>query len=425
MQHLYSVIKSVDSTIQVGLYACSAPNSDPNSVWGTSTPIGSEANTPAFTAGIMDSYYPGDSYCDWWGVDVYSKDVLGVYSSVNDYYNQCNYLNYHSGKPFVIGETGCWWAWYPDETEEATFVSQLLHFMAVHNDRIKSFFWYDLAGAVQTQDFQEGLVNHQEAYDAYKNVVNGNSAFIDTLNSAATYTLTINSAVGGSMTPAPGTSTQNSGTQITARLSVNTGYFFNYFDVNGSIETSNPYIFNILEDTVITPVIGSLGSLGDNSSVIIPVMAVALGSVGVPQGDVVEATVHLGATKEVSSWELKLQNWTGKYSPTGAYPLNVGQDGYICIGRGSNCPQLITTRTESVKFDSTPSEHYVTVSGRCWGEKLFRENVTNNYSGYKGETIVKDLLDHYSGISHVRSSVELVVNTDTTFTDLAVQDTAV
>jgi TctA family transporter len=29
---------------------------------------------------------------------------------------------------------------------------------------------------------------------------------------------------------------------------------------------------------------------------------------------------------------------------------NVGQDGYICIGRGANVPQLITTRTESVKF---------------------------------------------------------------------------
>jgi hypothetical protein len=160
-------------------------------------------------------------------------------------------------------------------------------------------------------------------------------------------------------------------------------------------------------------------------SVDIPKMTIALGLVGVPQGDVVEAKVHLGATKEVSSWELKLQNWNGKYSPNGAYPLNVGQDGYICIGRGSNVPQLITTRTESIKFDSTPSEYYVTVSGRCWGEKLFRQNVTNNYSGLKGEAIVKNLLDYYSGLSHVRSSVELVENTDTTFTDLAVQDTAV
>ena len=156
-----------------------------------------------------------------------------------------------------------------------------------------------------------------------------------------------------------------------------------------------------------------------------PVLTIALGSVGVPQADVIEALVHLGATKEVSSWELHLQNWNGKYSPNGTYPLNVGQDGYICIGRGVNVPQLITTRTESVKFQSSPSEHYVTVAGRCWGEKLFRQTVTKDYSGFKGEDIVKNLLDYYSGLSHTRSSTELVENTDTTFTDLKVQDTQV
>lgn len=156
-----------------------------------------------------------------------------------------------------------------------------------------------------------------------------------------------------------------------------------------------------------------------------PALTIALGSVGVPQTDVTEALVHLGATKEVSSWELLLQNWDGKYSPNGAYPLNVGQDGYICIGRGANVPQLITTRTESIKFQSTPSEHYVRVAGRCWGEKLFRQTVTKDYSGFKGEDIVKNLLDYYSGISHVRGSTELVEDTDTTFTDLKVQDTQV
>ena len=37
-------------------------------------------------------------------------------------------------------------------------------------------------------------------------------------------------------------------------------------------------------------------------SVDIPKLAIALGAVGVSQGDVIEARVHLGATKEVSSW---------------------------------------------------------------------------------------------------------------------------
>lgn len=156
-----------------------------------------------------------------------------------------------------------------------------------------------------------------------------------------------------------------------------------------------------------------------------PVMTIALGSVGVPQADVIEALVHLGATKEVSSWELRLQNWNSKYSPNGTYPLNVGQDGYICIGRDANIPQLITTRTESVKFQSSPAEHYVTVAGRCWGEKLFRQTATKDYSGSKGEGIVKDILDSFSGLSHLRGSTELVENTDTTFTDFKVQDTQV
>ncbi|MCJ7768687.1 hypothetical protein MUP79_09895 [Candidatus Bathyarchaeota archaeon] len=156
-----------------------------------------------------------------------------------------------------------------------------------------------------------------------------------------------------------------------------------------------------------------------------PNLTIALGSVGVPQGDVIEARVHLGATKEVSSWELLLQNWNGKYSPGGTYPLSVGQDGYICIGRGNNVPQIITTRTESVKYESSPSENYVRVSGRCWGEKLFRQVVTKVYSNQKGEAIVKDLLDYFSGISHNRSGQELVENTSTTFSLLEYENTPV
>ena len=160
-------------------------------------------------------------------------------------------------------------------------------------------------------------------------------------------------------------------------------------------------------------------------SVDIPKLAVVLGSVAPPQGDVIEARVHLGATKEVSSWELLLQNWDKKYSPSGTYPIIVGQDGYICIGRGANCPQIITTRTESVKYESGPTENYVRVAGRCWGEKLFRRVVTKTYSSQKGEAIVKDLLDYFSGLSHVRNAIELVEDTDTTFSKLEYENTPV
>jgi hypothetical protein len=161
-------------------------------------------------------------------------------------------------------------------------------------------------------------------------------------------------------------------------------------------------------------------------SVEIPKCAIAFGSVAPPQGDVIDLRVHLGCTKEVSSFEVLLQNWAKKYSPGGTSPINVGMDGSISIGRGANVPQIITCRVEKVQCESpTSTEHYIRVSGRCWGEKLFRKVVTKSYDNQNGEAIVKDLLDYYVGLSHVRDSTELVENTDTTFTHLEYENSPV
>jgi len=160
-------------------------------------------------------------------------------------------------------------------------------------------------------------------------------------------------------------------------------------------------------------------------SVEIPKCSIAFGSVAPPQGDVIDLRVHLGCTKEVSSFEVLLQNWAKKYSPGGTYPINVGMDGHIDIGRGTNVPQIITCRVESVKCESTPTENYIRVSGRCWGERLFRKVVTKAYINQKGEAIVKDLLDYYVGLSHVRDSTELVEDTDTTYAKLEYDNTPV
>ncbi|MEM3699851.1 MAG: hypothetical protein QXL57_03155 [Candidatus Bathyarchaeia archaeon] len=160
-------------------------------------------------------------------------------------------------------------------------------------------------------------------------------------------------------------------------------------------------------------------------SVEIPKIAVVFGSVTPPQGDVIQCRVHLGCTKEISSFEVLLQNWNKKYSPGGAYPINVGMDGSISIGRGANCPQIITCRVESVKYESTPTENYLRVSGRCWGERLFRRVFTGTFQNMKGEDIVKHLLDYYVGLSHVRDGTELVENTDTTYAKLEYENTPV
>ncbi len=156
-----------------------------------------------------------------------------------------------------------------------------------------------------------------------------------------------------------------------------------------------------------------------------PSIALVFGAIAPPQADVVELLVHLGCSKEVSSYDITLHNHNGKYSPNGATPITVGMDGSISLGRTPNCPLLLTLRVEKVHYQSSPTESYLTVSGRCWGERLFRRVVTATYSGMKGEEIIKDLMDYYAGLSHNRSGVELIENTDTTYSELEYEDSPV
>ena len=158
-------------------------------------------------------------------------------------------------------------------------------------------------------------------------------------------------------------------------------------------------------------------------SVALPVVALVFGSVTPPQGDVLDLRVHLGCTNEVSSFSCLLQNFDKKYTET--YPINVGDNGSLSIGRGTNCPLIATIRVEEVACESTSVENYLRVKGRCWGEKLFRRVITKTYENQKGEAIVKDLIDYYAGLSHVRDSTELIEDTDTTYTLLEYENTPV
>ena len=160
-------------------------------------------------------------------------------------------------------------------------------------------------------------------------------------------------------------------------------------------------------------------------SVPLPVCAVVFGAVAPPQTDILELKVHLGATKEVSSFSCLLQNFNKKYSPGGTYPINVDDDGSISAGRNPDQPLLITLRVEETRLESTSAENYIRVRGRCWGEKLFRRLITKTYENMKGEAIVKDLIDFYVGLSHVRDSTELIEDTDTTYTRLEYENTHV
>jgi len=160
-------------------------------------------------------------------------------------------------------------------------------------------------------------------------------------------------------------------------------------------------------------------------SVALPVCSLVFGTVTPPQSEVIELRAHLGVTDEVSSFDCLLQNFDKKYSPGGTYPINVGDDGRIYIGRGANSPLIAYITVEEVKALSDSKENYLRVLGRCWGERLFRRVVTKTYENQKGEAIVKDLIDYYVGLSHVRDTTELIENTDTTYTKLEYENTPV
>ncbi len=84
-------------------------------------------------------------------------------------------------------------------------------------------------------------------------------------------------------------------------------------------------------------------------SISFPVCALVFGGVTPAQGDVLELLVHLGCTDEVSSFECLLQNWDKKYSPGGTYPITVGNDGSVSMGRGVNCPAVLACTVEEIK----------------------------------------------------------------------------
>jgi hypothetical protein len=73
--------------------------------------------------------------------------------------------------------------------------------------------------------------------------------------------------------------------------------------------------------------------------------------------------------------------------PGGTYPITVGSDGSISLGRGANCPAVLTLTVEEIKaLSDARGEKYLRVLGRCWGEKLFRRLVTKTYEKPEGRS---------------------------------------
>jgi hypothetical protein len=136
----------------------------------------------------------------------------------------------------------------------------------------------------------------------------------------------------------------------------------------------------------------------------------------IPPEDIKALNVHIGMMKEISSFRAKLYNFNKKYIET--YPLSEGDLVRIWVGRGVNQIQIFQGRVEELKADASAMENYLTLIGRCIGEELYRRLVTVIYQNQKGEAIIKDLIENYSRLKHVRNNVELIEETDTIYTEL-------
>jgi len=225
----------------------------------------------------------------------------------------------------------------------------------------------------------------------------------------------------------PATFNFNPEDQINIEAFPQSGYSF---DGWGQGISDNPYVWYPGDDVTVNAAFHWVGlsSFSTEQVINVPKPIVVFGNIFVPETDIVECKVHLGATKEVSSFEVKLQNWGRKYSQSGWLPIQLGASGGIGICRipyNPNVRPMISLKVEHIEYQSTDTETYALISGRCWGERLFRRTVTKKYLNCKGETIVKDLLDNYVGLSHTRNGYELVENTSTTYTELDYSDTPV
>jgi hypothetical protein len=139
-------------------------------------------------------------------------------------------------------------------------------------------------------------------------------------------------------------------------------------------------------------------------------------------GDVLDLRVHLGMVEEVGSFELLMQNFNAKYSGQVA----VGNWVKIWAGRAdSSLVKVFTGRVEEVELDASSIENYVALRGRDRGEELFRRTVTNTYENVKAEAVVKDLINNFTTLKHLRGDTELVEDTDTTYTLLEYENTPV
>jgi len=137
----------------------------------------------------------------------------------------------------------------------------------------------------------------------------------------------------------------------------------------------------------------------------------------IPNEDMIKLRAHIAMMEETSSFELTLYNFDKQYIET--YPIANKDFVRIFIGRGTVLPQVFQGKVEEIDAESEAMYHELTLKGRCIGEDLYRRLVTEWWQNIKGEVAVRALLDKYcTFLRHQRNGVELIEDTDTTYTEL-------
>jgi len=165
----------------------------------------------------------------------------------------------------------------------------------------------------------------------------------------------------------------------------------------------------------------------------VPTAKVTVAGSDVAPQNVLDVVIHLGCTKETSSFEVVVNNsnpnyYEGQYSPGGAKEFTLASSITVKLKRGTitgSTKALITGKIENIEYADEAEEYgfrnVVYIRGRCLGQDLFARKFNGDLiaaagSG-KAETIVDYLIDNYTSLSHTRNGTNLIEESNTTFVE--------
>jgi hypothetical protein len=143
------------------------------------------------------------------------------------------------------------------------------------------------------------------------------------------------------------------------------------------------------------------------SDLIFASASVVIGGSTISNDDIQNLNVHCGATKEVSSFTITLNNNAGLYGVPIGTIIAKGDPVSISLGRGT-MHQLFTGTVEDLDQIRTNMNRTLTVTGRCLGKQFFNKLVTGDFINIYPHQLVAYLIDNYTSLSHTRNSTELI-----------------